>query len=324
MRRNDRLGYCRWNQIRQGGRGQISPRAARSGSPDRVIDEHGDVAGGVEVGGGQIREAVAVEVAHGQAGRVTVHGEGERGLESAVAIAQEHIHGIGGRAHGGNVQDTIAIEVRHYRGAETYLWGWRSDGRPERTVAVAQHDADTGVIAECRIDGEQVGDAVPVEVPDGNAAGSRDGTDDSGRSEEPAAGAGEDGDCAAGEVLAGFRVKKRFTAGDGDVGDAVAVEVPHGDRVGNESRGVKGIRVAEGPIAIAQRHTQDRLGTEAIYRDNVQVTIAVDIRELEVGELAESGTEAGGDGGLEGAIAITQQHARGGAGHDDVQFAVAV
>ena len=81
------------------------------------------------------------------------------GLKRAVAVTQQHAHVPAGRH--GEVEDAVAIQVRHRHGVRGGAGGV-VDGCLERTVPLAQQYA---YVVVALVDHDEVGDAVAVEIP---------------------------------------------------------------------------------------------------------------------------------------------------------------
>ena len=161
----------------------------------------------------------------------------------------------------------------------------------EGAVAVAQEHAHAGAFV---IGGDDVGDAVAVEVGDGHRKRPLSGGIGLLRLERAVAVAQEHAHTVSGPV------------GGDDVGDAVAVEVRHHDLKGGRRGSGRGLLGSEGKgaVAVAQEHAR-RIVAE-IGGDDVNLAIAV---QVPYGD----GTRrfSGGEGllGLEGAVAVAQEHA---------------
>src|SRR5437660_546931 len=69
------------------GRGILVLAHAVAGSPQRVVDQHRDVAC-TAVGDSKIRLTVGIEIAHGNGHGPSPYPEGQRSLEGAITVAQ--------------------------------------------------------------------------------------------------------------------------------------------------------------------------------------------------------------------------------------------
>jgi hypothetical protein len=167
-----------------------------------IAQEHGDRAA-VEVGDGDIRLPVAVEVGGHDVARRGAGGVGGTLLgEAAAPVAEVGDHVGVAVARGGDVRAPVAVEVGgrdRARAADAQL---RAGG--EATDGLAEHDAH-GAGAE--VLGGDVGEAVPVEVGDEAVAGSAPDRERRARLGREAGGAAEeDGEVAPGAVLVGMFV----------------------------------------------------------------------------------------------------------------------
>src|SRR5690606_35734410 len=120
-----------------------------------------DVGAGV-AGQHDVLVAVAVQVGDGHfMGLVVVAGRvRDPGSEGAIPVAQEHAGGAGALVGGGNVPDTVVVEVTG-PGRLGLVGGAIAGAGAEGAVGIAREDGD-GIAA--RVGGDQVGDAVPVDV----------------------------------------------------------------------------------------------------------------------------------------------------------------
>ena len=149
-----------------------------------VAEEDRDIVRLVGVGHGQVEHTIAVEVAHGEGGRVAAGSDALRCLERSIAVAKKdrdttrferarsrvRAHARG-RVGDGEIRLAVAIEVAHddeYREV-SYREG---RGRAEGPVAVAEEDRDVARLEGPAVDRLGVGHgqvehAVPVEVAHG-------------------------------------------------------------------------------------------------------------------------------------------------------------
>src|SRR5262249_60719452 len=127
-----------------------------------LLDGSVAVAQQAAAAGGEVKEAVAVDVRYCHRGG-PARGEGAGVLEGAVAVAQEHAdRAVGGDIVGhGEVGSAVAVELPHRHGSGASPYG-EMLRRLEGAVAVAPQHAH-GVARKVG-DGE-VGSAVAVELP---------------------------------------------------------------------------------------------------------------------------------------------------------------
>src|SRR5579871_5559438 len=227
--------------------------------------------------------AVAVEVGCREEGCNGARGKPLRRLEGAVAVAQEDAHQPQLRAHG-EVDMTVAVEVPECQ-ARRVRPGGVDLGRLEGAVPVAEQDPYGRASRN-----SDVGDAIAVEVAHGG-------------------GPKEEGHRAARPRLKGaIPVADEDTHSGAALGDdiemAIAVKVSHGHEDPHLGIDLRGL---EGPVAVAEQYTYDLGNISGIPGDShVELAIAVEITYRQGVNLTKAGREA--LGGLQGAIAIAQEH----------------
>ena len=214
-----------------------------------------------------VGDAVAVEVRHRQRVGIRADLVVPRGLEGAVAVAQENAHVVGDRVDADDVGDAVAVEVRHRD-----VVGARSGGvghlGSEGAVAGAQaHSHVPGHVVGI----DQVGDAVAGEVGHRHAGGPGEtwaliGGVDCRRLERAIAVAQQHPDRVVGVV------------GEDQVGYTVPVDVRHRQVARAGAGGDYDLRLKRA-VAIVQQYA-DRVGALVDGQD-VQPTVVGHLRQLD-------------------------------------------
>src|SRR5436309_14526189 len=93
--------------------------------------------GEIKVGGDDIENAVASEIADFHGSRIRASGVLDAGLESPVAVARQNADGVFALIGDDQIEIAVGIEVAHghFTGKGA---AWISDGRLKSSVAVAQ------------------------------------------------------------------------------------------------------------------------------------------------------------------------------------------
>src|SRR5262249_44066207 len=130
----------------EGGRNRASRESLRSGKRSvSIAQQHRNVIGD-SVGGGQVQDAVAVEVGGHQRCRASAsQRQALLSLECPIAVAQQHRHPADKSSSGNEIQHSVAVEVGD-DDCRRAAGGREGPLRAKVATTRTQEDKDTGAL----------------------------------------------------------------------------------------------------------------------------------------------------------------------------------